>query len=255
MFGGIPWQVYIQRVLASKDERTARQLSIMAGVICLIAAIPPIVIGVISHQADWVGMGLTAPDPAANTLPWVIRYLTNPWIATIGLGAIAAAVMSSVDSSILSASSLFSWNVFRPLIRPQVTGEQLRSVIQRSIWIIGMAALLLALQVKSVYELWFLCSDFVYCLLFPALTCALFDPKANAVGVLSGFAVAFILRFGGGDATLGIPIMLPYPMIEDGVVLFPYRTLAMVSGLCTILIVSRLTQKAYPSKTLQVVTD
>jgi high affinity choline transporter 7 len=255
MFGGIPWQVYFQRVLASKDERTARQLSIMAGVICLIAAIPPIVIGVISHQADWVGMGLTAPDPAANTLPWVIRYLTNPWIATIGLGAIAAAVMSSVDSSILSASSLFSWNVFRPLIRPQVTGEQLRSVIQRSIWIIGMAALLLALQVKSVYELWFLCSDFVYCLLFPALTCALFDPKANAVGVLSGFAVAFILRFGGGDATLGIPIMLPYPMIEDGVVLFPYRTLAMVSGLCTILIVSRLTQKAYPSKTLQVVTD
>ncbi|MCB0631818.1 MAG: sodium:solute symporter family protein [Saprospiraceae bacterium] len=255
MFGGIPWQVYFQRVLASKDERTAQRLSIMAGVICLIAAVPPIVIGVISHQTDWAAMGLTPPPDAATTLPWVIRYLTNPWIATVGLGAIAAAVMSSVDSSILSASSLFSWNVFRPLIRPNITGEQLRKIIQRSIWILGISALLLALQVQSVYELWFLCSDFVYCLLFPALACALFDKKANTIGVIAGFTLAFILRFGGGDATLGIPILLPYPMIEDGIVLFPYRTLAMVTGLITIIVVSRLTQRFDPAVALKVIME
>lgn len=253
MFGGIPWQVYFQRVLASKDEKTAQRLSIFAGVVCLLAAIPPIVIGVISHQTDWVGMGLSAPPDAATTLPWVIRYLTNPWIATIGLGAIAAAVMSSVDSSILSASSLFSWNVYRPLIRPKITEERLRKVIQRAIWIIGIAALLLALQVESVYQLWFLCSDFVYCLLFPALVCALFDPKANTYGALAGFGVAFIIRFGGGDPTLNLPILLPYPMIEDGVVLFPFRTLAMVSGLVSIIVVSRLTQKQDPAVRLTVV--
>ena len=34
------------------------------------------------------------------------RYLTNPVLASLGLGALAAAVMSSVDSSILSASSM-----------------------------------------------------------------------------------------------------------------------------------------------------
>lgn len=252
MFGGIPWQVYFQRVLSSRDEHVAQRLSIMAGIVCLLAAIPPIVIGVIGQQADWVGMGLTPPPDAATTLPWVIRYLTNPWIATIGLGAIAAAVMSSVDSSILSASSMMSWNVFRPLIRPNLDDHQLKRVIQRSIWIIGIAALLLALQVKSVYDLWFLCSDFVYCLLFPALVCALFDPKANAPGVIAGFTVAFILRFGGGDATLGIPILLPYPMVEDGVVLFPYRTLAMVSGLVSIVLVSRFTQKLHRAKSLEV---
>lgn len=251
MFGGIPWQVYFQRVLSSKNERVAQRLSILAGVVCLLAAIPPIVIGVIGQQADWVAMGLNPPPDAATTLPWVIRYLTNPWIATIGLGAIAAAVMSSVDSSILSASSMLSWNVFRPLIRPDLSEYQLRKVIQKSIWIIGIAALLLALQVKSVYDLWFLCSDFVYCLLFPSLVCALFDPKANAPGVIAGFVVAFVLRFGGGDATLGIPILLPYPMVEDGVVLFPYRTLAMVSGLITIILVSRLTQRSSPAKKLK----
>ena len=104
-------------------------------------------------------------------------------------------------------------------------------------------ATLIALNIQSVYELWFLCSDFVYCLIFPALVCALFDPKANWIGALAGFIIAFILRFGGGDAILGLPVIIPYPMIEDGTVLFPFRTIAMLSGLLTILMVSRLTQK------------
>ncbi|MGK0365898.1 MAG: high affinity choline transporter 7 [Saprospiraceae bacterium] len=239
VFGGIPWQVYFQRVLSAKDEGTAVRLSIFAGVVCLLAAIPAVLIGMVGAVADWSALGLTPPPDAASTLPHVVRYLTNPWIATIGLGAIAAAVMSSVDSSILSASSMASWNVVRPIFRPNITSEKLSKVIKQCIWIIGIAATILALNIQSVYELWFLCSDFVYCLLFPQLVCALFDKKANTYGSFAGFVVAAFLRFGGGDATLGIPIFLDYPMIEDGVVLFPFRTLAMVCGLLSIIVVSR----------------
>ena len=242
-FGGIPWQVYFQRVLSAKNEKTAMWLSIFAGFICILVAIPAVMIGMIGDVFDWQAAGLLAPPDAASTLPHVVRYLTNPIVASLGLGAIAAAVMSSVDSSILSASSMASWNVYRPLVQPEISTEKLSKIIKRSIWIIGVAATLLALNINSVYELWFLCSDFVYCLLFPALFCALFDPKANSYGVMAGFIIAAFLRFGGGDAVLGIPIFLPYPMIEDGVVLFPFRTLAMLSGLLSILLVSRLTQR------------
>ena len=188
-------------------------------------------------------MGLPTPPDSASILPHVIRYLTNPWVATIGLGAVAAAVMSSADSSILSASSMATWNVYRPLINPEITTEKLAKILKGCIWIVGVTATILALNINSIYDLWFLCSDFVYCLLFPPLVCALFDKKANTYGAVAGFIVAFILRFGGGDTTLGMPIRIDYPMIEDGVVLFPFRTLAMVSGLLSIIIVSRLTQK------------
>ena len=240
VFGGIPWQVYFQRVLSAKDEDTAVRLSITAGVVCLLAAIPAVLIGMVGGVADWSALGVPAPPDAASVLPYVVRHLTNPWVAVIGLGAIAAAVMSSVDSSILSASSMAGWNVVRPLFRPRIGSEQLSRVIKKCIWIIGIAATLLALNIQSVYELWFLCSDFVYCLLFPQLVCALFDRRANAYGSLAGFVTAAFLRFGGGDATLGIPIFLPYPMIEDGVVLFPFRTFAMICGLVSILVVSRI---------------
>lgn len=252
VFGGLPWQVYFQRVLSAKTPNTAFWLSIIAGIVCLFAAIPPIMIGVIGFAVpSWETFGAAgAPPEAALVLPYVVRYLTPPIVATIGLGAIAAAVMSSVDSSILSASSMSAWNIYRPLWRPDLSSENLTKVIRRSIWIIGIAATLLALKITSVYALWFLCSDFVYSLLFPQLLTALYDKKANAIGSAAGFIVAFLLRIGGGDVTLGIPIMIPYPMIEDGVVLFPFRTLAMVSGLLTIIVVSRLTQKYSKAKEL-----
>ena len=234
VFGGIPWQVYFQRVLAARDEGTAMRLSLIAGVVCLLAAVAPVLIGMVSATVDWSALTVGPPPDASATLPWVVRYLTNPVVAVIGLGAVAAAVMSSVDSSVLSASSMGVWNVYRPLVDPGLPDGKLAKFIQRTIWIVGTAATLIAFQVRSVYELWFLCSDFVYCLLFPALVCALFDRRANGYGAAAGFVLAAFLRFGGGDETLGLPAYLPYP--AD----FPFRTLAMLSGLGAILAVSRL---------------
>ena len=251
MLGGIPWQVYFQRVLASKDEKTAMWLSIFAGFVCIIAAIPAVMIGMIGDVVSWEDAGAIPPENPALVLPYVVQYLTPPLVAILGLGAIAAAVMSSVDSSILSASSMASWNVYRPLIRPEITSEVMIKVIRRIIWIVGISAMLLALQVKSVYELWFLCSDLVYAILFPQLVTALFDKKANMYGSVAGFTVSLILRLGGGEPTLGIPMTIPYPMVEDGIIMFPFRTLAMISGLATIMVVSRLTQRVCPPRTLQ----
>ncbi len=253
--GGIPWQVYFQRVLSSKDPKTARRLSIVAGFVCIAAAVPAILIGIIGDVVSWQEVGVAAPDEAALVLPYVVRYLTNPVVATIGLGAIAAAVMSSVDSSILSASSMASWNVYRRLVNPDISAQNLHRLLKRAIWIIGVTATLIALQIKSVYVLWFLCSDLVYTILFPQLVTSLFDSKANRYGSMAGLAVSFILRIGGGEPALGIPRMIDYPMITDGTIMFPFRTLAMVSGLLTIIVVSRLTQTQNPPRALSKQTD
>ncbi|MFD1018626.1 sodium:solute symporter family protein [Thalassobacillus hwangdonensis] len=243
IFGGIAWQVYFQRVLSAKDEKTAMWLSITAGVICLIAAVPAVLIGVIGFNIDWAAMGLPAPENAAVILPHVLRYLTPEVVAAIGLGGLAAAVMSSMDSSILSASSMASWNVYRPLIDPKASDEKLKKVIKRTIILIGVAAMIIALNVKSVYTLWYLASDLVYTILFPQLTMALFYKNANLYGSIAGLAVALFLRLGGGEPALGLPAFLPYPMVEDGIVLFPFRTLAAISAFVMIFVVSELTKK------------
>ena len=44
-FGGIPWQVYFQRVLSSKSAAGAEILSYIAAFGCIIMAVPPVLIG------------------------------------------------------------------------------------------------------------------------------------------------------------------------------------------------------------------
>lgn len=50
IFGGIPWQVYFQRVLSAKTEKSAMYLSYIAAIGCFLAGIPPIIIGAIAKS-------------------------------------------------------------------------------------------------------------------------------------------------------------------------------------------------------------
>ena len=65
-FGGIPWQVYFQRVLSSKSAATAEILSYLAAFGCIIMAVPPVLIGGIAKVID-------IKHPNQNTLIWSNR--------------------------------------------------------------------------------------------------------------------------------------------------------------------------------------
>ena len=185
-------------------------------------------------------------------LPHTIRYLTPPLVAVLGLGAVAAAVMSSVDSSILSASSMVVWNVYRPILRPRAGDRELRLVIRVGILAIGTLATLLALELQSVYALWYLCSDLVYVILFPQLLMALYFKRANLPGAAAGAILGAFLRLGGGEPLIGLPSFLPYPMHDpDMGILFPFRTVAMLTSLATIWIVSCLTAQLVSPRPLE----
>jgi high affinity choline transporter 7 len=251
VFGGIPWHVYFQRVLASKDEATARQLSILAGLLCALAAVPPALIGILACGADWSARGLASPD-ATLILPYVLKNLTPPFVAAIGLGAVSAAVMSSIDSSVLSASSMAAWNVYRPLVEPDASSARLTWVVKRAVIVVGTAATLMALHVRSIYALWVLCSDLVYCILFPQLLLALNDRRANRYGSYAGMAVSFAVRIGAGEPLLGLPMLLPLPVDTSGATTIPIKTIAMLAGLATMWIVSRVTADRCSSVPLRI---
>ncbi|MEM9657676.1 MAG: sodium:solute symporter family protein [Planctomycetota bacterium] len=243
VLGGIPWQVYFQRVLAARDEQTAVRISLIGAVGCLLMAIPAAILGAVGAVANWAPTGVDPSRDPALILPYVLRYLTPPVVATFGLGAVAAAVMSSVDSSILSASSMFAWNVYRPLLRPSASDRELRYVLRGAILVIGAAATCLALSVQSVYALWYLCADLVYVILFPQLVMVLFNPRANRTGAIAGAVVGCVLRLGGGEPLLGFPAFIPYPWQGPHGSDFPFRTFAMLTGLATIWLVSRFSGK------------
>ena len=263
VFGGIPWNVYFQRVLSAPSPGDARTLSLAAAVICAMLAVPPMLLGLAAQSVDWVALGATdagvalggseaivqqLADKPSLVLPYLLRLAVPQWVGVVGLGAVSAAVMSSVDSSILSASSLIAWNGYHRLFAPDAKPEAIARLVKVLIVALGSAATLIALTVQSVSQLWYLCGDVVFCVLFPQLTLALFDSKANRTGALAGFAVSVFLRLGGGDKTLGLPQFLPYP--DWGDVDWPFRTVAMLAGLLTALVVARLSAKSDPATSL-----
>lgn len=49
ILGGVPWQVYFQRVLSSKSGMKAQILSYVAAFGCIIMAVPPMIIGAVAR--------------------------------------------------------------------------------------------------------------------------------------------------------------------------------------------------------------
>lgn len=105
-----------------------------------------------------------------------------------------------------------------------------------------------------MFVLRYLCADLVYVILFPQLLCVVYMESTNTYGCLTGYAVGFAMRILGGEPLLEFEAPVKFPWYENGVQVrairkakgkfpfqkFPFRTLAMILSLATIVFVSLL---------------
>ncbi|KAK3085638.1 hypothetical protein FSP39_006486 [Pinctada imbricata] len=248
VFGGIPWQVYYQRVLACRSPSAARTSSLIGTFMATLMLIPPTLIGIAGSAADWnmtsfETSGNLTSDQLAAILPMSVRYLCPTAVSVVGLGAISASVMSSADSLVLATGSVFAKNIYNTLFRPKASDREIVWVLRISILVVGAASTALAIVVHSIFALFVLCTDLMYVAHFPQFVCALWFEGGNTYGSLCGFVVALLLRCLGGEPALKMPVVLKYPMFDEtsGEQLFPYKTLAMLCSLGTLVGVSLLT--------------
>jgi len=277
-FGGIPWQVYFQRVLSSKSAGTAEILSYLAAFGCILMAVPPVLIGGIAKATNWnetdyfLKDNKTLPIPKDDTrmiLPMVLQYLTPSAASFFGLGAVSAAVMSSADSSVLSASSMFARNVYKLIFRQNASESEIMWVMRIAIFVVGGMATFMALTIPTIYGLWALCSDLVYVILFPQLLCVVHFPDwCNTYGSLFSYCLGLGIRVTGGESLVGLPPLIHFPGFQEptqeeieeaalenrrpfGTQLFPFRTIAMILSLITIPLVSQLMVWLFKSNKLK----
>ncbi|XP_030407550.1 high affinity choline transporter 1 [Gopherus evgoodei] len=260
MLGGIPWQAYFQRVLSSSSATYAQVLSFLAAFGCLVMALPAILIGAIGASTDWNKTMYGLPDPterqeADMILPIVLQYLCPVYISFFGLGAVSAAVMSSADSSILSASSMFARNIYQLSFRQNASDREIIWVMRITIFVFGAAATAMALLAKSVYGLWYLSSDLIYIIIFPQLLCVLFIKGTNTYGAIAGYLFGLLLRITGGEPYLYLQPLIFYPGYYADknhiyVQRFPFKTLAMLTSFFTNIAVSYLAKYLFESGSL-----
>ncbi|ESP01429.1 hypothetical protein LOTGIDRAFT_111913 [Lottia gigantea] len=248
LLGGIPWQVYFQRVLACKNPKRARIASSVGSIATFLFAIPAVMMGVTGSAADWNQTEYTGtipipPSKMSYILPLVLQYLCPLPVSIVGMGAISAAVMSSADSSILSTASVFSKNIYQQLFRPKASDREIMWVIRIAVICAGVLGTVIALSAETVYGLYVLCSDLMYVILFPQFTCVLFLEVTNGYGCVCGYMFSIILRILGGEPLIKLPVLLKFPFYtEETGQNFPFRTLTMVLSFLAIISISLLSE-------------
>lgn len=220
-------QTLIQRAFSAKDEQTAQNSFYLAGFGHLSLGMIPVTLGIIAS--------VTMPGlvDAESVVPQMALAHLHPVAIAIFVGALLAAIMSSADSALLAAASVFSINIL-PLFKPRASDRYRLLATRIAIPVFGSIAVYVALRVQVVYNLILDANSVILvCVTIPFIL-GVWWPRANRSGALASMAVGFLVWFG---AILYAPEL-------------PGDLLGLLMGLITMLIVTPLTQKIDPPKPL-----
>lgn len=184
----------VGRVLATRSPTVARRAPIAAGAIYMLVGLVPLAIGLVGPR---LAPGL--PDPE-QLLPAVARTLLPTVGYALFAGGLVAAILSTVDSTLLTASSLLSHNVLVPVFG--IARERTRVLVARGlVGAFGLAAWLLAHRAEGVHALVETASAFGSAGALVAACFGLFTRWGGATAAMAsllGGTVAYVVASLGG---------------------------------------------------------
>ena len=146
VFGSVLATELVGRIIATRTASVARTSSLNAGGMYLLIGSIPLMIGL---AAGAFNLNL---NEAEQVVPVVAREVLPTLAYAAFVGAIISAILSTVDSTLLTASGIFSHNLVVPLAR--ITDEKKKLLIARGgVFVFGVIAYTLALTADGVYAL------------------------------------------------------------------------------------------------------
>jgi SSS family transporter len=189
VLGSLTAQEAISRALATKSPRVAQHASFGAAALYLLIGLVPVAIGMLGASV--------LPVTDENTdgyLSQLARVMLPAPVFVVFLGALISAILSTIDSTVLSVAALLSRNIIEPL-KPDLS-EKAKLRLQRGMTAAtGVAVYFVATGGDSIYDLIETTSSF------------------GSAGLLVVMIAGLWLRWGGpwtGFATVAAGIALTY---------------------------------------------
>ena len=221
--GNIPGQDLLQRIFSARSSTVARNACLLAGGMYVAFGAIPVLIG--------LAAGILLPESRDQAIvPALAHTFLSPALAVVFTVALASAVLSTIDSAILSPSSVIAQNIL-PRVLPNVPALALNRAC-----VVGvtMASLAVAYVGEDAYALLEGAYELGLVGLFVPLAFGVYrTPRSELPALLSmglGIGLWLVHLIAGWDTFapplldgLEVPVSLPIVTINIGVYLLADR--------------------------------
>jgi SSS family solute:Na+ symporter len=138
----------------------------------------------------------------------LVRKTFPPWFLGVigGAGALTAMVPAAIQ--ILSGATLYAKNLFRPILAPHMTDEQVATLAKIMVLVLTSGALVCAIYTSMSFVSLLLLGFAGVAQFFPGVVLGLFSRRVTTSGVFAGLAtgvgVAALLMLTGRDPYRGV---------------------------------------------------
>lgn len=154
---GTSWMIQAniwQRISAARKSTDAKKMMIYS----FFAFIPLYVMVVYTGMFSSVSYSTV---PKSGIVPTMISSLSNPYLSALLFVGLCAAIMSTMDSLINTGAMSLTVDIYQKYINTKSSSTQNVIIGRLSTLIIGVVALIIALQIRSVLTIAWIGSDFL----------------------------------------------------------------------------------------------
>ncbi len=135
-----------QRFFVAGSKEVLKRSFALWPILCLLLFLPAFMLGAWARGLE-TGIDPVAIQEGGNVLPLILAEFTPTWFAALVIAGAMAAMMSSSDSMLLSGSSYFTRDLYRPYVDASITDRR-EDLIAR----IGVVVFALATFGASLYN-------------------------------------------------------------------------------------------------------
>ena len=249
--GAIPAQDYLQRTCAAKSEKVAVQSTFAAAALYLGFGVLSPLIGVVAYGT--FGPGLEGAETEFILISMAMEYLP-PLLVAVFVAALASALMSTSDSSLLAGATMFTENIVK-VYKPDLTDKDTLRLTRLALLASGVMSLAIALFASTIYKLAVLANTSILVGLAAPYLIGMYWKKANHTGAMWSFftgVISWLILTLVWMYTYILPVVYEGEMMDDVVwdsiyiASFP----AFIISVVFLIVASLWSQKKDPPKIL-----
>lgn len=190
IFGSIVAQELVSRVIAARTATVAKRSAFLATAIYLVIGMIPVYIGLVGVSL------LPGIEDSEQVMPQLALTYLPTLLYIMYAGALASAILSTVDSALLAASALIGHNVILSS-KPNMTERNKLLVARGGVLVLGVVAYFLAIYGTTTYEMVEMASGLGSAGIFVITLFALYSSRGGPLAAVAALIVGLGISLWG----------------------------------------------------------